>query len=90
MNNTLTINPVDDELIAFERAMDAIVPISKKFKEERCMTKSYAVIEQALVRNVSTKVVLETFNATYGLKTHPARFRKLLHHERNSGCMGRD
>ena len=82
MNKMFDATHGDTELMAFERAMEAIVPSSKQHKEASCMAKSYLVIEQTLVRNVPLKVVLETFNATYGLKTHPARFRKMLQQER--------
>lgn len=83
MGSTVESNKSDAALKQFERALEAVVPSSKKYQEESCFAKSYHAIEQTLARRVQRKVVMDVFNATYGLKTHPARFRKMLHETRS-------
>ena len=51
-------------------------------KKEADFKEAYPVIEQHLVRKVSQKVLLDTFNAAYGHKLHPPRFRKMMEEER--------
>ena len=53
-----------------------------KSKKDADFKEAYPVIEQHLVRKVSQKVLLDTFNAAYGHKLHPPRFRKMLEEER--------
>lgn len=44
---------------------------------------AYPLIEQHLARKVSQKALLDKFNAAYGHKVHPPRFRKMLEEERH-------
>jgi hypothetical protein len=51
-------------------------------KKDADFKEAYPVIEQHLARKVSQKVLLDKFNAAYGHKLHPPRFRKMLEAER--------
>jgi hypothetical protein len=45
-------------------------------------SEAYPTIELHLAANVSQKAALDIFNAAYGYKLHPPRFRKMLFDER--------
>lgn len=58
-----------------------------KNKKQADFNEAYPLIEQHLAKKVPFKVVLEQFNAAYGHKVHPPRFRKMLMDERNRRSM---
>jgi hypothetical protein len=53
-----------------------------KSKKDADFKEAYPLIEQHLARKVSQKVLLDKFNAAYGHKLHPPRFRMMLEAER--------
>ena len=53
-----------------------------KNKKDADFREAYPLIEQHLASKVSQKVLLGKFNAAYGHKLHPPRFRKMLEAER--------
>lgn len=72
----------DARLSRLERELEA-TDSKKKHHEEGLFGEAYALIEQSLARNVPQKMIIEKFNAVYGLKLHPARFRQMLGEERS-------
>ena len=64
-----------------ELALQQEVAVGRN-KKEADFKEAYPVIEQHLASKVSQKVLLEKFNAAYGHKLHPPRFRKMLEAER--------
>ena len=64
-----------------ELALQQEVAVGRN-KKEADFKEAYPLIEQHLARKVSQKVLLDKFNAAYGHKLHPPRFRKMLEVER--------
>ena len=69
------------ELSQFEHDLEELMP-NKTHRNTICFVEAYEVIEMHLERKVAMKTVLEKFNASFGLKVHPARFRQMLEAER--------
>jgi hypothetical protein len=69
-------SPLDEMQRALEQAAAGSNSLTNNFR------KSFHLIEQYLTAKVSQKVVLDIFNAAYGHKLHPPRFRKMLIDER--------
>ncbi|WP_374499709.1 hypothetical protein [Pseudoxanthomonas sp.] len=57
-------------------------------KKDADFREAYPLIERYLASKVSQKVCLERFNAAYGHKLHPPRFRKMLEEERERRVQG--
>lgn len=64
------------ELAFQQAAVGGTNQVSADFQE------AYPLIAQNLAANVSQKAALDIFNAAYGHKLHPPRFRKMLLDER--------
>lgn len=72
----------DARLSKLERELQA-TESKKKHHEDALFNEAYPLIEQSLARNVPQKTIIEKFNAIYGLRLHPARFRQMLGDERS-------
>lgn len=71
----------DTRLSRFERELEAIEP-KRRHHEDALFSDAYPSIEQSLARKVPQKTIIEKFNAAFGAKLHPVRFRQLLCAER--------
>lgn len=56
--------------------------VGGKNKMNADFREAYPLIEQHLATNVSQKAAMDIFNAAYGYKLHPPRFRQMLATER--------
>lgn len=70
-------SPLDKMELALQQAA-----VGGENQKDAHFKEAYPLIEQHLAAKVSQKVVLDTFNAAYGYKLHPPRFRKMLLDER--------
>lgn len=70
-------NPLEQLKLGLQRAV-----VGSASQALAHFSEAYPVIAQHLAANVSQKAALEVFNAAYGYRLHPPRFRKMLLDER--------
>jgi hypothetical protein len=74
---------VDKRMLELERALEAAIA-EKGPQSEAIFQQIHDLVESAIRRGLSHKLIITNINSTYKLKLHPASFRDLLSKARSS------